>query len=139
MKYVFFIPGKPKGKGRPRFGKGYTYTPERTVDYENLIQWSFLKAYPGRTTPVAERAVSVSIRAFFTIPKSTPKGKKAKMQNGEIAHTKKPDLDNIIKAVLDALNGLIYADDKQITEIKATKGYAYTHDDEGILVEVVFL
>ncbi len=46
------------------------------------------------------------------------------MLNGEILPTKRPDGDNIIKVILDALNGFVYHDDAQICKIYFTKKYA---------------
>ena len=43
--YDFTIPGQPVAKGRPRVGKWGAYTPEKTVNYENLVQFSFLDKY----------------------------------------------------------------------------------------------
>lgn len=57
------------------------------------------------------------------IPKSTTKKIRALMENGEQRHIKKPDLDNIVKAFTDALNGIAYADDSLITGINAQKKY----------------
>ena len=64
------------------------------------------------------------IRAFFPIPKSASKKKREQMRDLRILHTKKPDVDNIIKAVLDALNGVAYYDDSQVAQVFISKCYA---------------
>ena len=66
----------------------------------------------------------VTIRAFFEIPKSWSKKKQALASDGEIKPTKKCDIDNIVKSVLDALNGVAYKDDKQVVCIYSTKKYS---------------
>ena len=54
----------------------------------------------------------------------------------EVPHTKKPDLDNLVKSVVDGLSGFIYADDKQIVEIHATKRYAKRQEEPGCWVHI---
>ena len=61
--------------------------------------------------------LEISILALFPIPKYASKKTKELMINGYIFPTKKPDGDNIIKAILDALNGVAYRDDSQICRI----------------------
>ncbi len=59
--------------------------------------------------------------------------KRPKAAKGLQLHAKKPDLDNLIKLVLDALNGVFWEDDKQIIEVCASKHY---DDDPGTLVRI---
>lgn len=94
------IPGKPIGKGRPRFGKGRVYTPKKTLDYEKAVAWT-AKAAMGRRR-VIDGPVSLTINCFF-------KGKKVGW------HTSKPDWDNTGKLCADALNGIVYLDDRQVS------------------------
>lgn len=68
-------------------------------------------------------AVRVEIDAVFPIPKTWSKGKKAQASVGKIVPDTKPDTDNIAKAVLDALNGVAYKDDSQVTELSVRKRY----------------
>ena len=126
-KLEFTVPGEPIGKGRPRFVRatGRTYTPERTASYENLVRLMYCQAYPDRRVPI-ESAVEIIIRAFFRIPESWTKKKKAAALSGELLKTTKPDLDNIIKSVCDGLNGVAWTDDAQIHTINASKDYSAT-------------
>ena len=64
------------------------------------------------------------IIAYFPIPKSTSKKKRDEMERGLILPTKKPDTDNIAKAILDALNGLAYYDDAQVVHLEVQKRYS---------------
>ena len=123
----FTVPGKVKGKGRPRFARigkfVKTYTPEDTINYENWIKTCFIQAYPS-FTPL-ETPLMVKVFAKFVKPKS----------NKMSAPMTKPDIDNVIKC-LDALNGIAYKDDKQIVNMTAVKYWA---DKEELLIEIVEL
>ena len=126
MIYEFEVIGDIKGKARPRVNT-YTcqvYTPTKTKDYEELIKQYFILKYP-RYVPLESR-VSVKIVAYFKIPKNTSKKSTESMLNGEISPTKKPDIDNITKIVLDALNKMAFKDDNQITKIDVEKIYGET-------------
>lgn len=114
---------EPQGKARPRFTKkGRAYTPQQTKDYEDLIKYEFIRQCGNNPT---DKPVSLSVTAYFKIPKGTSKIKSKKMASGLIKPTKKPDADNIIKAVADALNGIAYLDDKQIVECSCYKKYDF--------------
>lgn len=124
MKIV--IPGVPVGKGRPKFstfnGHAVAYTPEKTVNYENLVKLAFQQS--GETAFDRETQLRADIYAYFPIPKSTSKKKRKEMESGLILPTKKPDTDNIAKAILDALNGLAYYDDAQVVYLQVSKKYS---------------
>lgn len=115
------IPGEPVAKGRPRLGKGFTYTPEKTVNYENLVKLCFMQQ---ANTNVLSGELKAEIKAYFQIPKSASKKKNTAMEKGEIRLVKRPDIDNVIKAILDSLNGLAYGDDSQVVCISAEKYYS---------------
>lgn len=120
------IDGEPVGKGRPRFQRnGQPYTPEKTRIYEDYIKMCYrVQNGKDRVTPGA--AVAVTIRACFGIPKRTSKLMRKLMLSSPypVRPTKKPDADNITKIILDALNGLAWEDDKQITGLLVTKEYS---------------
>ena len=63
------------------------------------------------------------VRAFYGIPKSTTKRKRAEIAAGACRPTKKPDFDNVFKILCDALNGIAYADDAQIVQASIRKRY----------------
>lgn len=80
-------------------------------------------------------AVRLSIVVYFPVPQSYSKKKRGECIAGLIKPTVKPDIDNVLKAVLDAMNGVVYADDKQVFEVTVTK--QYTERGEGFFeVEV---
>lgn len=124
MVYEFEIPGEIVGKARPRMNTytGKTYTPTKTKNYEYGIRQWFVLNYP-RFEQIENR-VNVTIIAYFDIPKSTSKKKIQEMLDGNISPTKKPDIDNIVKIVLDALNKFAFKDDTQVTKLTVEKIYA---------------
>ncbi len=126
MVYEFEMIGDIVGKARPRMNTktGRAYTPTNTKLYEySLRQW-FIREYPY-FTPIETR-VKVTIIAYFGIPKSTSKKKEAEMLQEIISPTKKPDADNIVKIVLDAMNKFAFKDDTQVTKLEIEKKYDKT-------------
>lgn len=127
MELTFTIPGEPKGKGRPRLGRsGHAYTPHDTASYENLVKVCFKDKYPDEAPIETGTEVECLILAFYGIPKSVSKKNREKMLDGQIRPVKKPDADNIIKIVCDALNGIAYHDDSQIVRVTLAKWYSDT-------------
>ncbi|MBR5795603.1 MAG: RusA family crossover junction endodeoxyribonuclease [Erysipelotrichaceae bacterium] len=121
----FTVYGNPVAKGRPKFRKQgsfvKTYTPEKTLNYENLVKISFDMC---EEKAKLEGQLKVTMMVYCTIPKSTSKKKKELMLTGKIRPTKKPDLDNITKSILDALNGRAFDDDKQVVSLTINKYYS---------------
>lgn len=118
----FTVPGL-HGKDRPRMTKGgHVYTAKATEDFEDKVQWHFRRAVHGPIVPL-EGPVSVTIKAYHPTPKSAPKRTILQMLAAILRPLVKPDIDNVIKLVLDALNGLGYKDDKQVVELHAYKFY----------------
>lgn len=105
----------PIPKGRPRFYGGHAVTPEKTRKYEKLVRDSWTHGL------IDAEDVIVHMVFVMPIPKSYSKKKQAALVGAP--HTKKPDLDNLVKAVLDALNGKAFADDSVISCINASKEY----------------
>lgn len=131
--YTFEVTGEIVGKARPRMNTytGKAYTPTKTKNYEYLVKQSFLLKYPN--AEALEGRASVSILALFQVPKSTSKKNSEKMLNKQISPTKKPDIDNIAKIVLDALNKLAYKDDTQVVDLNVAKEYA---DRERLIIKI---
>lgn len=111
------IPGEPVAKQRPRFSRGRTYTPQKTLDAEERI------AAIARLAGVEpmEGPLRMTVRAIYEPPKSWSK-RKRQAAMGEWKETR-PDRDNIEKLVADALNGIAYADDAQIVTGRTEKMY----------------
>jgi Holliday junction resolvase RusA-like endonuclease len=118
----FTVLGKPQGKARPRFARGRTYTPAKTVAYEAQIAAAAREAMAGRepfTGPVY-----LIVNAFFEPPKSWSKRRRNEAVTRLAWHGQKPDCDNILKAVCDGANGIVWVDDCQVAFGKVTKQYA---------------
>lgn len=133
MIYEFEVPGKVTGKGRPRVNTttAIAYTPTKTKEYEELIKQYFILKY--RKINPLENRIKVTIQAYFSIPKNTNKTQKEEMLKGNISPTKKPDIDNIAKIVLDALNKLAFKDDNQITKLNLEKIYS---EEEKVFIKI---
>jgi len=126
--YQFTIMGNPVAKGRPKFARRgafmSAYTPEKTVNYENLVKHAFLEKYEAN--PIEDPLV-VKISAYFPPLSSWPKSRKGVLTSGMLIPViKKPDVDNLQKIVLDALNQLAYKDDSQVFSILCVKYYSET-------------
>lgn len=126
METAFSIPGKPFGKQRPKFSRVgryvKTFTPDKTVSYENLVKFAYIGACKGHFPDNA--LLEVSIFAYYQIPTGTSKSKRARMIEHDIRPGKKPDADNIAKVICDALNGLAYKDDNAIAVLRVEKFYS---------------
>ena len=122
----FVVPGQPVGKGRPRASSrgGFVrmYTDAKTLSYEAAI--AHQASFAMSVWSVFDTAISLRVVAFYAIPSSWSKRKQLQALNGEVIPGK-PDLDNVAKAVLDALNGVVYQDDKQVIKLVAEKRYSY--------------
>nr|DAL55743.1 MAG TPA_asm: Endodeoxyribonuclease RusA [Caudoviricetes sp.] len=127
----FFVNGEPQGKARPRFSRrnGAVYTPTKTKNYEREIEAKFLAA-GGKIIP-ADCYVCVRVDAFYSVPKSYSKRRRKECLDNICRPAKKPDIDNILKAVLDGLNGVAYEDDRQVVYIECRK--RYTEYPEGYI------
>lgn len=125
MEVKFTILGEPMGKERPRFrrvGKYVqTYTPAKTKNYETKVRDSYYQ--DNMNSRHLTGAIEAEIHGIFPIPVSVSKKLRVKMESGEEPYTKKVDADNLAKIVLDALNGVAYEDDKQVTKLTVTKVY----------------
>ena len=113
----FTVPGKPTGKGRPRVTRYGTYTPKATVEYERKVQECW-RTQSGEVMPDGI-PLAATITAYCPIPKSASKRQKAAQEG--TCNVKKPDADNIAKAILDALNGLAYHDDSAVSKLTVRK------------------
>lgn len=127
----FRYDGEAVGKGRPRYARrgGYvqTYTPKKTKDFEEAIRMELMRSLPkDAQLPVYDRdkTLKMDVLVGVSIPKSYTKKKQALCRDRFIAPGKKPDIDNVCKAIMDACNGIAYEDDAQVVYIIAEKVYA---------------
>ena len=119
---IFEIKGKPVAKQSVKFTRsGMRYTPKHITEYSNWVKLSFMQAYKDFTP--FETPLRVELDVSFEIPKSFSKKKKSEALDGILKPIVKPDCDNISKNILDSLNGLVWVDDKQVTELIIKKKY----------------
>jgi Holliday junction resolvase RusA-like endonuclease len=103
----------PVAKARPRFTKqGRAYTPAPTARFEQSLRRLLA---PHKALAVTSGALIVSL-GFWVVPPKKPR---------QSLPSVRPDLDNYVKAVLDAANGILWKDDGQIVELNAYKRYAH--------------
>lgn len=100
----FTVEIDPVAKGRPIFGRSYVRTPLKTVVFENQLKALSLKYRPS--TPLLG-PLKLSVVFFIKSPK-------VKKKKNKVYPCVRPDLDNYLKAVKDALNGLFWEDDAQV-------------------------
>ena len=127
-----YVAGQPVGKARPRVTRsGRVYTPTKTMKAEASIQDAAREAMQGQQP--LEGPVYVSAAFNMEIPTSWTKGKQSKARSDELMPTAKPDLDNLAKTILDALNGIVYRDDSQVVQMAISKRYS---DEPGTFITI---
>lgn len=114
----FTVPGRPIGSARPRVTRNGTYIPKRTKMYMNDVRRSYAKSY------FFDGPVFMEVHAYFPIPKSATKKERKLIEEMNYLYTKKPDGDNVLKAVKDALNRNAYNDDAQVVYESIIRKYA---------------
>ena len=123
----FTVFGEPVAQGRPKFARHgnfvQTYDPKKSVDYKSRVLAAALEVRPEKPL---DMPLSVTIKAYRSIPKSMSKKKADQAMIGEIRPTTKPDIDNIVKGVKDALKGVIWRDDSLVVNLVACKWYGET-------------
>jgi Holliday junction resolvase RusA-like endonuclease len=120
----FTIEGAPVPKGRPRFTRtGHTFTPTKTRQYEALVTARAREAMVGKRKIEKPNAVRVDILAVFPVPASWSKKRRLAALQGVDHHVSKPDLDNVQKAILDSMNGIVFEDDSQVIDSRTRKAY----------------
>ena len=133
MKYEFEVIGEIIGKERPRVNtyNHMVYTPAKTKEYETLIQQYFKMKYKNHE--MLEGRILVEIIAYMKIPKNTSKKMMEEMKEGNISPKKKPDIDNIAKSILDAMNKFVFKDDNQVSKILVEKKYG---EEEKVCIKI---
>jgi len=119
--------GKPVAKSRPRFWNGRAVTDPKTREAEQRLLVYYKQAARGRKPYTG--SITVEMVFIFTPPKSWPAKKQADAIAQSWPHTKRPDIDNLVK-LLDGLNGYAWVDDSQIANVRATKQYGIVDKTE---------
>ena len=129
---AFFVAGEPipKGSTRAFVVKGkpiITNANRRTKDWEMRIATEAQAVCQS----ITDGAVTVSVVFVMQRPKSLPK----RIQH----HMKRPDIDKLLRAVLDGITGIVIRDDSQVVGIFAQKRYAQVGERTGADVTVEFI
>lgn len=136
MPLHFVVHGTPRGKGRPRFNRasGRAYTPAETVSAEQRVMAEWIAA--GR--PTTDGPLELRVVAVFARPQShrLADGTLSKTGRASRFPCKRPDLDNLVKLALDALNGQAFDDDAQVVSIDARKRWALAREREHIEIAI---
>ena len=115
------VPGEPVAKGRPRFTRGgFAYTPAKTKKYEQKVRAAALRVMDGKLP--LEGPIALRLMFNMEVPKSWSKKKRADAFFGKMLPISRPDIDNLVK-IIDGLNGVLFKDDSQITDLIASKRY----------------
>lgn len=116
------LAGAPRGKERVKqAADGHSYTPERTVTFESRLAYAAEKVMNGR--PLLDGALQLDVEMFMQVPASWPAKRREAALRGEMRPTVKPDWDNGGK-LTDALNLIVWVDDKQIVDGRVRKYYS---------------
>jgi Holliday junction resolvase RusA-like endonuclease len=120
-----FVSCEPKAKARARTisknGRTWSYSPKTTVDAENAIKSKTYEYMKENHMPYITKPMVVEMVFHMPIQKS-----KVKQILNTSPHLQKPDIDNLMKLVLDALNEVAYEDDRLIHTVKGKKMYSNT-------------
>jgi Holliday junction resolvase RusA-like endonuclease len=119
------IAGPAVAKGRPRMTRrGFAYTPAKTRKYEAHGRLAAQLAMDGR--PPFDVPCGLTALIELPIPASWSKRRRAAAISGDIRPITRPDVDNYVKAALDAINGIVVADDSLVVDLQAQKKYSLT-------------
>lgn len=127
---TFTVPGQPQGKGRPRVGKIGTharlFTPQKTVAYEGLVAHAANAAMVVAHQQPFTDAVAANVFIDCQVPASWSQKKQRMALAGEVLPTTKPDSDNVVKAIFDGCNGVLWRDDVLVVDLRVRKRYSAT-------------
>lgn len=134
-KIKFEVKGKVKAKQSVKFThSGIKYTPSDIKEYSNWVKLSFINKYPAWDCKTFDnKPLKVTLDVYMPAPASWSLKKREKALTGQIRPTVKPDCDNIAKNINDSLNGIVYADDKQIVSLEINKFYS---ENEHVVVTI---
>lgn len=125
---AFIVPGMPIGKGRAKIvkigGLSRMATPKKTVAYEGLVAHAAQMAMAGQ--PPFDGPLGCEMHIDCPVPESWSTKKRTRALAGELFPTTRPDADNVIKAVYDGCNGVLWRDDVQVVDSVAWKRYSLT-------------
>ena len=133
------LPITPTAQQRPRFAKrGNFVSAYKSAEQQANERTLEALLYKHAPKEAIAAPVRLEVLAVMPIPQSTPKRLLRAMQSETLAHTKKPDLDNIVKQLKDALSRLrFWHDDKQVAEMICKKVYGVNPRWEITIMELI--
>jgi len=121
----FTVYGEPVAQGRPKFstfgGHVRAYDPKKSKDFKEYIK---LAAADYRPDKLFEGQLKLEVKVYKSILKSFSKKKALEAEQGILRPTTKPDVDNYVKGIKDALKSIIWKDDSQVVEMTVSKWYS---------------
>lgn len=135
---TFKVNGSPVAQPRPRvfkdkMGKSRAVNSSKSVNYKRLVKITARNEMVRQHIQMTDKPVALDICFVFTPPKSYTKKKLKAIETGELLYTKKGDIDNLVKGVMDSMNQVVYKDDAQVVTLSANKEYGKT---DHVLVKV---
>lgn len=132
MKLKFEVVGEPVAQARPRVVRTKTgvrgIDPAKSKNYKAWVKFCALNAFRKLETKEPKKLMAAPLKVklliYRSIPRSDSNKLKTQKQNNDVLPTVKPDIDNVFKAVTDALTGIIWQDDKQIVNAEIAKRYS---------------
>jgi Holliday junction resolvase RusA-like endonuclease len=132
----FTVPGRPVPKARPRFGSGgRVFTPASTLAAERAVAAAAWRAWPSEAA-FSARPVEIEAVFRYAVPASWSKRRRAEALAGGVAMTSGSDVDNLIKTVLDGLNGGPIIDDSAVVAVAGRKAWA-SEDGTEVIVRIL--
>ena len=132
----FTVPGRPVPQARPRVVRGHAYTPAKSAQYQRIVAATAAHIMKGKELFLG--SVACEIELYFAIPKSYTKGKRLAAEYNVMKPVTRSsgDADNHAKAIMDALTGVCWGDDSQVTRLSVIKRFTKDAHTEKALVRI---
>ncbi len=119
----FSVPGEAVQKDRPRFFKRQIYTPLKTKAFQFQVGLYAAQAMQGRQP--WQCPMELCVKFYRSPADSWSRRRRQAAIEQAVVPVSKPDIDNLAKAVMDALNGIVYLDDAQVYRLDALQLYGH--------------
>lgn len=128
---TFFVPGKPVAQSRPRFARRGSHTVAYDAapakDYKSWVKSCAVDAMAAAGLTVINRDIPLMLHAVINLQRPKSKTKRFTMP------TSKPDCDNVLKGLQDAMESIVYEADQQIVSVSVRKQY---HVAQGVHITI---
>lgn len=131
----FVVPGRPVPKARPRFAGGRVFTPTSTLNAELAVASAAWRAWP-KDAAFSDRPCEIDATFIYAVPASWPKHRCLAALAGDVPMVAGADIDNLLKTVLDGLNGGPITDDSRVVAVSGRKAYGLT-DETRVVVRLL--